>query len=231
MDRPAPTLVARVLALDISTNVCGVAVLDVFFDGSVYVRQFGAVDAAARHAAQLRGMGKKKGNAEDERFGRIRCASVDVRWMLHDTAFDHLAYEVPNQRGAGATAAIWQAIGAVLERAQPTPPVPLLPIHASTAKAVAGTAGIRAAGETASTLDEKGRAVEWLADALLCQSDGDLMLAKLRPLPKPDQEAIADAVAVGVATVPLLVPGMQACCDRRKSLPKPKAKKKAKGAT
>lgn len=215
---------ARVLALDISTNVCGVAILDIWQDGSVVVHRFGAVDAASRHAAQLRGMGKKKGNSEDERFGRIRCASVDVRWMLQDATFDHLAYEVPNQRGAGATAAIWQAIGAVLERAQPTPPVPLLPIHASTAKAVVGTQKVRAEGESADSLDEKGRAVEWLIDTLLVQSNGDVMVAKLRTMPKPEQEAIADAVAVGVATVPVLLPGVQSICDRRKTLPKKKRK-------
>ncbi len=89
-----------------------------------------------------------------------------------------------------------------------------------------GTAGVRAAGETAADLDEKGRAVEWLIDALLCQGVGDQMVARLRTLPRLEQEAIADAAAVGVATVPMLLPGMQACCDRRKSLPKAKKPKK-----
>lgn len=221
---PAAFLVARVLALDISTSVCGAAVLDIWTDASITVERVLALDAATGRAAFLRSVGQRKGDTEMERFARIRIAARGLASV--DGCFDHLAYEVPNQRGAGATAGLWQAIGAVLERVQPSVPVPLLPVHASTAKAVVGTAGVRAAGETATDLDEKGRAIEWLTDALLCQSDGDQMMAKLRTLPRPEQEAIADAVAVGVATVPMLLPGQQACCDRRKSLPKPKGKRK-----
>jgi hypothetical protein len=223
MEKPDRTLVARVLALDISTNCTGAVVMDLFDDATLQFRQLFAIDQEAERATVRRINGWRKGDAEYERFCRIRAAAVEARAAIH-AEFDHIAYEVPNQRGAAATAAIWQAIGAVLDRLQPTVPVPLLPIHASTAKAVVGTAGVRAAGETAKTLDEKMRCVEWMTDTLLCQSDGDGMVRRFLAWPMKEREAIADAAAVAVATVPVLLPGMQACSDRRKSLPKPKKK-------
>ena len=221
-----PTLVARVLALDISTSVCGAVLVHVFEDGAVKVLNFDAINATAQRATDRRIATLRDQGAEMERFCRIRIAALNLRLIAQPGDFDHIAYEVPNQRGAGATAGLWQAIGAILERLQPTVPVPLIRIHASTAKAVVGTQAKRATGESASSLGEKAAAIHWAQEMLSGQADAAGQLCRLSSRYLADQEAIADAVAVAVATVPILLPGVQAPCDRRKSLPKAKARAK-----
>ena len=178
-------------ALDISSSAVGLAVV-----------RFGATGNAQEEPFLLRAIlppPSKRGRddtADDARLSRIRYLRAEVKQALRHyqyiggaPGFSAVAYEQPNTGGAGATAGIHQAIGAVLTIGYLSL-LPLYAVHATTVKRAAGIPLFRARGQTAESLGEKGAAVRWASASFgvdLCERFGQ------------DAEHVADALCLARA--------------------------------
>ena len=177
-------------ALDISSSAVGLAVVR-FGVGKEQEEPF--LLRAIVPPASRRG---RDDTADDARLSRIRYLRAEVKQALRHyqyiggaPGFSAVAYEQPNTRGAGATAGIHQAIGAVLTVGYLSG-LPLYAVNATTVKRAAGIPLFRARGQTAGKLDEKGAAVRWASASFgvdLCARFGE------------DAEHVADALCLARA--------------------------------
>ena len=191
----------RIFAIDPSTAVVGVAFVEFTIapSGAIASRNVIRADAYDAESGLKRARKEyavlKKLDSLSLRMWRIQWLAHFVRLYNRPGGLTHIAFEEPSQRGYAATAGIHQAIGAIFSSMiTDFDMVPVLSINASTCKALYGAQKFRAKGTSATTLEEKERAVAWAHATFpnwvfdpFCPSD------QLR------NEAMADALAVAEA--------------------------------
>lgn len=187
---------ACVLGLDPSTTWTGYAVLRFSQAGCASFVDGGAFDAenSLKEYNRLnRTAGKKATTGDEARFVRIRHTAMWLcRRVFESYPVDLIAYEKPNAHRSAILAG-HEAIGAYIYAIPYTVGLPIVPVNATTAKAHTIGSTFRKKGQTAETLNEKARMVEWARQNV--SGFADAVCGQCREA----QEAIADACSVAFA--------------------------------
>ena len=176
----------KLLALDPSTDVTGVALFDLETTPPCLVAY------TAFNAFELTGQPKSRTGLID-RLERIAVTRMALsRWLSDKPAITHVAYETQSGRGHASSEALVMAVGNYLTISRLVR-VPPIEVNRSAGCAAVGASKVYAqpAGKTNAERDEKRRR---LKQAVICGVNTRLGL-ELRE----DQDAEADAIAVGLA--------------------------------
>ncbi len=198
-----------ILALDPSTDVTGVAILALHEDGlsseaqpDILLLSYTALDAFA-----LTGQPKSRTGLVDrlERIAKTRSALS--AWLGTQCEqwgeINHVAYETQSGRGHASSEALVMAVGAYLTLSR-LARVPLIEVNRSSACAAVGASKVYAqpAGATSAQREVK-RA--HLKQAVICGVNVRLGLTL-----QPEQDAEADAIAVGLVGAMKVAAAMKA---------------------
>jgi Holliday junction resolvasome RuvABC endonuclease subunit len=178
--------------MDPSTDVTGIAV----------VSQEDGQETKVEYAKAIRADGKLG------RWERIRYTRTQLSWLRHrlPMAFDAVAYENPFMRGRDATAAIQQAIGAYLSLSCFAGFEPL-PVQPNSAKAALGCSRFLPTYETWKEREAgRQRGKIEVIHAVNLRFGLDL---------RDDEDAAADAIAVGLAALNILGKRRQIAEEKR----------------
>lgn len=195
------SLALSVLALDPSTEVTGIALVQFSPEGKPHRQQWKAIDAR----------GAARGSDLTARIARIRHTRRALAACLSawPWAIDMVAYETDTERGHGSSEALKMAAGAYLSLGS-LAGIPVVPITRQAACIASGTLFVyrQSAGKTSAEREAKRKR---LKAAVLAWANESCFNAGLSQ--DPEGEAIADALAVA-----------QAACDRervRRAKPRP----------
>lgn len=176
----------KLLALDPSTDVTGVAIFDLEVSPPKLIA-YTALDAFV-----LSGQPKSRAGLID-RLERIAVTRMALsRWLSDKPAITHVAYETQSGRGHASSEALVMAVGNYLTISRLVR-VPPTEVNRSAGCAAVGASKVYAqpAGNTNAEKDEKRRR---LKQAVICGVNAKLGLSL-----REDQDAEADAIAVGLA--------------------------------
>ena len=186
-DRHALTI----LALDPSTEVTGIAIV-----------QFDISGKPCRHwAMAINASAQVRGTTLTARLERIRCTRQQIAAYLSTWpgGIDMVAYETDTERGHGSSEALKMAAGAYLSLSA-LAGLPVVPITRQAACVASGSLFVyrQPAGKTHAEREAKRRRLKAAVVAWANESSFDAGLSH-----DPEGEAIADALAVA-----------RACCDK-----------------